>query len=272
MHLNLAIGMRFVFNYRCCYGTAIESFSKLADSIYFKQRSNVTSTTDSGSAAVVQSQVPSTVLLTRFADSVLQPTADTVGMSQIVRVTPTSLQSQITIRQSATAVANQRSIKVLVPSWTKDTYAAITPLAIVNGKPLESPPPIPGDFLTVAPPRPSGWQTGDTIRMELPCPLKLRRLDDNRTAYGSMYSFVAGDTLLVGLERAPGAPNRIIVPHLTNLSWVTISNSSSARKPLRFVANVRGRGGDDKLELMPLNEVVHERYTVYYNISVVAAD
>ena len=44
-----------------------------------------------------------------------------------------------------------------------------------------------------------------------------------------------------------------------------MSEASTARTPLRFAADA---AGGSKLELMPLNEVVEERYTVYFNISV----
>ena len=119
----------------CCYGTAIESFSKLADSIYFKQPINSTITTKSDNTVAMQSQVPASLLLARFADSVVQPTTDTIGLSQAVRVTPNAISSVMAITQSLTTVGNQGSLQLLVPSWTADEYAGIKLLPpIVNGK------------------------------------------------------------------------------------------------------------------------------------------
>jgi hypothetical protein len=70
--------------------------------------------------------------------------------------------------------------------------------------------------------------------------------------------------LLVGIESTLGASNRLVVPTLANVTtWVKVSVLSNASTPLRYVAQANNRD----LELMPLNEVVHERYSVYYNIS-----
>ena len=276
----------------CCYGTAVESFSKLADSIYFKQRPNATSTATTTTTTTNQEvtadaqQVAaapsvSSLIVARFADSVVQPTADSIGLTQAVDLTAVSMTSTMTVNISATtttAAAKQASVKILIPSWTEDGYAGIRLLPpTVNGKPPSSgsepgKPPTLGQFATVLPPRAGGWVGGDTIKMELPCPLKLRKLDDNRTEYGSMYSLVSGDVLLVGLESVLGAPNRLVVPSTAALrnvtSWVAVSEASTARTPLRFAADA---AGGNKLELMPLNEVVDERYTVYFNISVATA-
>ena len=81
-----------------------------------------------------------------------------------------------------------------------------------------------------------------------------------------MYAFVVGDTLLVGVEDDVDERegNRLSVPSLDAAGWVHASARSTAAAPLRFLASARNR----KLELMPLNEVTHEVYTVYYNITV----
>jgi hypothetical protein len=207
----------------------------------------------------------SALIVARFVDSEVQPTRDVIGLTQTVSATPTSVVSTMAVNISS-ASKNDGSVKIFVPSWTQDGYAGVPLLApIVNGRRLPAAnKPVPGQYAVVKPPRPSGWLSGDIISMELPCPLRLRKLDDNRTQYRSMYSFVVGDVLLVGIESTLGASNRLVVPTLANVTtWVKVSVLSNASTPLRYVAQANNRD----LELMPLNEVVHERYSVYYNIS-----
>jgi hypothetical protein len=108
----------------------------------------------------------------RFADSVVQPTAETVGLSQTVLQTPQSVTS--TIRVNATSAARaDGTVNILVPSWTNDVLPPT-----VNGKPAnvtvngKAAKPIPGQFMAVRPPHATGWATGDTISVELPCPVR----------------------------------------------------------------------------------------------------
>ena len=104
-------------------------------------------------------------------------------------------------------------------------------------------------------------------------------LGDTRPEYATSYSFVYGDTLLVGVEKV-NATNALQVSSLNASDWIvrangneahnnnsttaTMTMSSPAAGQLRFTAKAMGR----TVELMPLNEVVEERYTVYYNLTV----
>jgi len=64
--------------------------------------------------------------------------------------------------------------------------------------------------------------------------------------------------------------NALSAPSLAALlkSVAAVKKHEPSDSPLRF-ALPRGAGAAGKLELMPLNEVVRERYTVYYNVSLV---
>jgi hypothetical protein len=101
------------------------------------------------------------------------------------------------------------------------------------------------------------------VKLVFPAQVKLVALDDRTGLYNSTYSFVYGDTLLVGVEPTMPADNVLRVPsvdHAGVLKWVV--RDSAFPTKLKFIAHTKGRD----LELMPLNEVVEERYTVYFNL------
>ena len=142
-------------------------------------------------------------------------------------------------------------LKLLIPKW------AVDPSVEVNG--VVQPAVAPGSMLVLS----RTWRAGDTVALRLPCAVVLAKLDDDRPVYRTTYSFVYGDTLLVGIN--DGGDNRIqIPPGMGPQAWVA---KSVARAPgrLRFLAQGLGR----LVELMPLNEVVDETYTVYYNLTTV---
>ena len=125
-------------------------------------------------------------------------------------------------------------------------------------------------FVTVS----RAWSAGDVLSLHLPCSVRLVRLDDTRPRYANSYSFVYGDTLLVGLETGgpnPNASNALRVPSLNASEWtvpvraeeVDQGGQQHVPQPLRFRAQTLGR----TVDLMPLNEVVEERYTVYFNLT-----
>ena len=116
------------------------------------------------------------------------------------------------------------------------------------------------------------WRVGDRVDVALPCAVRLSKLDDKRSAYQAMYSFVYGDTLLVGIAPSAGASHALPIPAgVAPEEWVKTAVKRRDGDALRFVVKPLGATGSAAsaaiISLMPLNEVVEERYTVYYNLT-----
>lgn len=216
----------------CCYGTGIESFSKLADSVYY---------TETATQALV---------VARYVSSYLRPKRQGgLALHQSASVARTG---RATLVVDATPNTSTQ-LKLLIPSW------AVAPSVTLNGAPTAAP--AAASFCVLE----RVWRVGDTIELTLPAVVRLSKLDDSRAAYGSMYSFVFGDTLLVGLASATGAASaQLPIPSgVAPEAWVQTAVKRTTGE-LRFV--VTGSDGV-AVTLMPLNEVVDEAYSVYYNLT-----
>lgn len=222
----------------CCYGTGVESFAKLEDSIYFRMM-------DTTGGLAVGRYVTSTL---RYTD----PNAKSV-----LHLHQTANKSRGFAKLSVVDVVGAASVtmtlRLNIPRW------ALHPTVSLNSKPVAATI-TPDGFLTI----PSRqWAVHDTVVIRLPAIVTLKKLDDNTGSFAGLYSFVFGDTLLVGIERTLGAPNTLSILGLNTSDWVT--QDTSAHGPeLRFVANAKNR----RVDLMPLNEVVTEIYTTYYNVTI----
>jgi len=282
---------------RCCYGTGIESFSKLADSIYFTEaatgalivaryvNSRLAPSRKHGLGVVATASIASTGKATILVESVgtLAGGRATIAggaamgagscqdksygecgpMPWGVNLTccPGTICEPAQLDQHLPPVcvpitrSTPLSVKLLIPSWAK------SPAVRVNGLPSTALP-IPGSFLEIK----REWAVGDQIEITLPCAVALSRVDDDRAAYRTMYSFVWGDTLLVGIV-APSATISDVLHIPTGVApddWVQTAVKRVESAALRFVASA---SDGSFVELMPLNEVVDERYTVYYNLT-----
>eukprot|EP00966_Prymnesium_polylepis_P105828 2450507-Prymnesium_polylepis.1 len=221
----------------CCYGTGIESFSKLADSIYF---------TDAATGALI---------IARYVDSKLTPSEGGFAVHQTASVAHTGKATIVIDSVGSSTGAATAALKLLIPSWSA------SPSVKVNGVALPAPAPVPGSFLTLE----RAWSPGDSVELTLPSEIALSKLDDGREAYRSMYSFVYGETLLVGLAPTHEGNTVPIPVGASPEEWVkTAVKRVGGEGTLRFVV----AGTDAKpVTLMPLNEVVDEVYSVYYNLT-----
>ena len=232
----------------CCYGTGIESFSKLADSIYFKA-----TTSDGLTVARYVSSTLNYVLQDGAVFSMTQQS--TVNFNQSATFTVTKVR-QASAGSAATAAP--LDMRLRVPSW-----AGKGSTVTLNGNKVGAI--AAGCYVVV-----TGhvWKAGDVVAVKFPTKVVLRALDDRGNSCSSkglacVASFMYGDVLLVGLEHTLGASNELVVPSADPSAWVAEDPASEARK-IRFTAKTAHR----TVTLMPLSEVIEERYTVYYNITV----
>ncbi|OIT02806.1 PREDICTED: uncharacterized protein LOC109227436 [Nicotiana attenuata] len=155
----------------CCYGTGIESFSKLGDSIFFEEKSN-----------------PPGLYIIQYISSSLDWKSGQVLVSQSVEpVVSWDNRLRVTITVSSKGSASS-TLNLRIPSWTDSTSAK----ASLNGEDLSLPPP--GNFLTLT----RSWGSGDIITLELPMSLRTEAIKDDRPEYASIQAILYGPYLLAG--------------------------------------------------------------------------
>jgi len=226
----------------CCTGSASESFAKLADSIYFwNERS---------------------LYVNLFIASELAWTERGVTVVQDTRF-PAEPRTSLTVT-TARPVAFE--LRVRVPSWIGRGGAAR-----LNGKPIDGFA-APGGYLVLA----RTWRDGDRVELSLPMELSASPTPDDPSLQALTYGplVLAARMGTAGLRpdvlRAePTKPRSIPEYKATGLPTPSLTGQApwvrgEAGKPLSF----RTTGPGDSRELVPLYQILDERYGVYFKVPV----
>ncbi|EMS68485.1 hypothetical protein TRIUR3_12433 [Triticum urartu] len=157
----------------CCYGTGIESFSKLGDSIYFEEKGGKP-------ALYIVQYIPSTF------------NWRSVGLTVTQQVKPLSSSDQnlqVSLSISAKTNGQYVTVNVRIPSWASPNGAKAT----LNDKDLQMA--SPGTFLSVT----KQWGSGDRLTLQLPIGLRTEAIKDDRPEYATLQAVLFGPFLLAGL-------------------------------------------------------------------------
>ncbi|WJZ88577.1 hypothetical protein VitviT2T_007859 [Vitis vinifera] len=158
----------------CCYGTGIESFSKLGDSIYFEEEGK--------SPEVYIIQYISSSLDWKSGQIVLNQKVDpVVSWDPYLRTTLT-----FTPKEGA---GQSSTINLRIPVWASSSGAK----ASINAQDL--PVPAPSSFLSLT----RNWSPGDKLTLQLPIRLRTEAIKDDRPKYASIQAILYGPYLLAGL-------------------------------------------------------------------------
>ncbi|QCD88422.1 hypothetical protein DEO72_LG3g2969 [Vigna unguiculata] len=155
----------------CCYGTGIESFSKLGDSIYFEEE------VENPTLYIIQ-YISSSFNWKSGKILVNQTIAPAASWDPYLRVTFTFSPLQKT----------STTLKFRVPTWTSLDGAK----GILNGEPLSLP--APGNFLSIT----RQWNASDKLTLQLPLTLRTEAIKDDRPEYASTQAILYGPYLLAG--------------------------------------------------------------------------
>lgn len=226
----------------CCNGTGVEEFAKLNDTIYFHDQDGI----------FVNLYVPSEVTWREKKLKLRQETDF-----------PREAGTKLTVLTDQPATV---AIYLRVPYWTRGGSVK------VNGRPL----PVfsnPESYLALRGP----WRNNDTIELSLPMQLHTSNMPDDESAQAPMYGPLV---LAARHEEAPrdrwygdegpfdhrpagsppppppalpGAKGK--VDDVT--TWVTVAD-----QPLAF----RAAGDSGSVTLVPMNEILHQRYDVYWKV------
>lgn len=261
-------------------GTAIESFSKLGDSIYFHhpgqgESADADGLLGGGGGAATMAGPPHPVLwVVQFISSELRWAAGGVHLRQRAGYTPdsTALNFSLTIvaapgRKAALHAATRSvhpmsaaaatTINIRIPSWAVAARSSLT----LNGASLlpavsggggsgdhGQPSLLPGKFLSLT----RRFAHGDVIAGSFAMEARLEPINDNRTEFKDVAAIMWGPVLLAGLTAAPTFALR--AERAAIGSWL------HAKPGMHFTA-------PGNWSLRPLNTIVDEAYTAYFNVS-----
>lgn len=211
----------------CCYGTGIESFSKLGDSIYFEEGGNN----------------PGVYIIQYISSSFNWKNGQILINQKVSPVVSWDPYLRATITISSKKEGSSSTMNIRIPSWTtSNAKASLNNQAI----PLTSA----GNFLSVT----KKWSTSDVITLEMPITLRMEAIQDDRSDYASLQAILYGPYLLVGLTTADsdlkpesGSLSKWITPipseynsHLITLyqentnSTITLSHTNTAVTTAKF--------------------------------------
>lgn len=261
-YLSLTPGVWKTFNtedrtFWCCTGSGVEEYSKLNDSIYWRD--------DEG------------LYVNLFVPSELDWQEKGFKLRQDTKY-PGSANTSLTVTAAGPGAL---AVRLRVPGWL---WSA--PTVRLNGKVLDASA-APGSYLTLN----RVWKAGDKIDMELPMHLHMEAMPDEPSTKAFLYGplVLAGDLGAEGLTEAHiigpnlrvGAPNVEQngspldavnrVPPVPDLEIPQFKASgadpSSWIKPEGDPLTFRTTGQKKDVTLVPLNRLYDKRYSVYWQVS-----
>ena len=228
-YLSLTPGAWKTFNFEdksfwCCTGTGVEEFSKLNDSIYWRD--------DHG------------VYVNLFIASDLNWQEKGFRLKQETKFPDVAS----TTLHIAVDKPMQLALSLRIPEWM--TGGSIK----INGKPVEASA-SPGSYLTLS----RIWKTGDRVEMDLPMRLRIESMPDDPKTQAALYGpiVLAGDLGTKGL-----APELIVgpsQPQIRKAGAIDIPSLQAIKpgdRPLTFQMNGTA--------LIPLSRILDRRYAVYW--------
>jgi|tagenome__1003787_1003787.scaffolds.fasta_scaffold20990088_13 DUF1680 family protein len=218
----------------CCTGTGSEEYAKLADTIYFHDDDSL--------------------YVNLYIDSELGWPEKGLRLKQQTKF-PREQGTSLLISADR---PRQLAINVRVPYWAQGGSIKINGMAI----PAFS---SPSSYLSIN----RVWKTGDKIELSLPMDLHIDAMPDDETVQAAMYGplVLAGrfdpvsrEQSFIGMGPKGDAKK---VPEITaDSSHPTAWIEPDPRQPLTF----RAVGQPEPFPLVPLNEILHDRYAVYWQV------
>ena len=229
----------------CCTGSMAEAFAKLGDSIYFRDLD------ESG------------LYVNLFAPSELVWPERELRLEQRTRF-PYEPSTRLTLRLSQPA---KLALRIRVPWWIDGGSASL------NGKKLESFA-APSNYLVID----RTWRDGDVVDVSLPMKLHAAPMPDDPDLVAAMYGplVLAGRLGKAGLDpktlRAGPTKPRTVPEYSAEPIDVPPIVAKSAN-PGDWLKRAPGAGIEFRtvgqareLALVPLNEILDERYAVYWRL------
>ena len=223
----------------CCTGSGVEEYSKLNDSIYWRD--------DAG------------LFVNLFIASELNWSEKGLKLRQ---------ETSFPEAQSTTLTVNadkpvQLAVRLRIPGWLRSA-----PAVKLNGKLLDATA-APGSYLTLS----RTWKTGDRIEMELPMRVTMEAMPDDRKTQAFLY----GPLVLAGDLGSEGLTDRMVNgqegPSPFRLQMQVPSFKAGDPDPGAWIKPgdralvFHTRGQQKDVTLLPLHSIADKRYSVYWQVT-----
>lgn len=260
----------------CCYGTTIESFAKLGDSIYFRNASG------SSNSLWVSQFIPSTLTWDEHGlrlNMTVNMAFRALSAARDADASTATLTVHLEFEGVGTSSSLDLDLHVRVPGWAApgSTVRVQRGTAIVS----EAQPPN-GTFYAVPIPT-KGWQAGDVVELALGMLPRLAMINDERAPYTTVASIMLGPLLLAGvtdesdvLHADPARVAQWVVPrpapcasyrHSRRLWLWASSTDSSCEDAQDHDIELVAIGADRNYTLLPLSSVALQNYTAFFNVT-----
>jgi DUF1680 family protein len=224
----------------CCTGTGSEEYAKLADTIYFHDDDSL--------------------YVNLYIDSRLDWPEKGLKLKQETRF-PQEQGTTLTVSANAPV---EMAINLRIPYWAQGGNVKINRTALPAFA-------SPSSYLTLN----RLWKNGDQIELSLPMGLHIDSMPDDETVQAVMYGPLVlaarfdpvSKNMMYG-DYQPKASDLYKVPDIVAdpakpTAWV----EPDRKEPLLFHAV----GQSEPLTLLPLHEIIHQRYAVYWKVNKKAA-
>lgn len=223
----------------CCYGTGVQNHAKYGKFIYMHDKQDL--------------------YVNLFIPSILRWKKKGMTLTQETKF-PNSSKSILTLELNK---PQKLTIKIRNPKWTNNQFGIK-----VNGKEVQNLGSS-GHYTEIT----REWQDGDVITLSLPMKLHLQRMQYDKSKAAIMYGpiVLAGD--LGNYISSPYAKDQrdffdlptVMVPHLkvkqeSAEKWIKPIKG----QPLHF--KTVGVGEPQDVTLVPLYQITHQHYTVYWDL------
>ncbi|KAJ4850963.1 hypothetical protein Tsubulata_002494 [Turnera subulata] len=239
----------------CCYGTGIESFSKLGDSIYFEE----------------EGQAPGLYIIQYISSSVDWTSGQALINQTVDPVVSTDPYLRVTLTFSSKGAGPSSTLNLRIPSWTNSDGAK----AVINGQSLSDPAPdltqsVPdaGNFLSVT----RKWATGDKLSLQFPLVLRTETIKDDRPEYASLQAILYGPHLVVGHTSGDwkiksGSLSDLITAVPPSYNNHLASFSQESQDSIFVVSNSNQTVTMDKLPNSGTDAALHATFRLIFNDS-----
>jgi DUF1680 family protein len=220
----------------CCTGTGSEEYAKLGDTIYFHDEDSI--------------------YVNLYIDSQVQWPEKGLRFKQETRF-PEQQGTTITVFADR---PSQLAVNLRIPYWVRGGNVKINGTALPAFA-------SPSSYLSLN----RTWKSGDKIELNLPMDLHIDAMPDKETIQAAMYGplvlagrfdAVPNEMSYASYEPKAGAEQKVpdIVADSSNpTAWI----EPDARQPLTF----QTVGQSQPISMVPLYQVMHNRYAVYWKVS-----
>jgi uncharacterized protein len=220
----------------CCTGTGSEEYAKLGDTIYFHDDDSI--------------------YVNLYIDSQVQWPEKGLRFKQETRF-PEQQGTTITVLADKPA---ELTVNLRIPYWVRGGSVKINGTALPAFA-------SPSSYLSLN----RTWKSGDKIELNLPMDLHIDAMPDNQTIQAAMYGplVLAGrfdavpNEMRYGSEGPKAGAEQKVPDIVADSSKPTAWIEPDARQPLTF----QSVGQSQPIRMVPLYQVMHNRYAVYWKVS-----